>query len=109
MSKSSGPGGWNDPDMLVIGNYGLSLEQSRAQMTLWTMFSAPLIMSNDLRSIRPEFVEILQHQDVLKIARDPLGESGRRVASRDHIDFFVRRVHPVLRSQYSYVIALLNR
>jgi hypothetical protein len=39
-----GPGGWNDPDMLVIGNFGLSYDQSKAQMALWVIFAAPLLM-----------------------------------------------------------------
>ena len=105
----AGPGGWNDPDMLVIGNFGLSYEQSKAQMSLWVIFAAPLIMSNDLRDIRPEFVELLQHSEVLKIARDPLGRSGRRVARNKHIDFFIREVHPILEGQYSLVVAVFNR
>lgn len=55
----SGPGHWNDPDMLVIGNFGLSLDQSKAQMAIWAILAAPLIMSTDLTNIRPEFSKIL--------------------------------------------------
>ena len=105
----AGPGSWNDPDMLVIGNFGLSLEQSRAQMSLWVMFAAPLIMSNDLRTIRPEFVEILQHREILKIARDPRGIPGKRVRRLKHVDFFVRPVSPVLGAKLSQVVAIYNR
>ena len=107
--EMAGPGGWNDPDMLVIGNFGLSLEQSRAQMSLWVMFAAPLIMSNDLRTIRPEFSEILQHPEILKIARDPLGISGKRVTRWKHVDFFIRPVHPVLGAKLSQVVTIYNR
>ena len=105
----AGPGGWNDPDMLVVGNFGLSLEQSRAQMSLWVMFAAPLIMSNDLRTIRPEFVEILQNREILKIARDPLGIPGKRVTRWKHVDFFVRPVSPVLGAKLSQVVLIYNR
>ena len=49
------------------------------QMALWAVLAAPLIMSNDLRTIRPEFVEILQNLDVIKVNQDPLGHQGRRV------------------------------
>ena len=104
-----GPGGWNDPDMLVIGNFGLSYEQSKAQMSLWVIFAAPLIMSNDLRTIRPEFVEILQNRNVIKIGQDPLGKPGKRVARKGHIDFFTRQVHPILKGRPSYVAVLFNR
>lgn len=59
IAPNAGPGHWNDPDMLLIGNFGISLEQSRAQMALWAILAAPLLMSNDLDNIRPEFQEIL--------------------------------------------------
>ena len=44
---------------LIIGNFGLSVDQSKAQMGMWAILAAPLFMSNDLRTIRPEFEEIL--------------------------------------------------
>lgn len=59
IQPNAGPGHWNDPDMLLIGNFGLSLEQSKAQMAIWAILAAPLLMSNDLNHIRPEFREIL--------------------------------------------------
>ena len=104
-----GPGGWNDPDMLVIGNFGLSYDQSKAQMALWVIFAAPLLMSNDLRTIRPEFKDILQHPAVLKVAQDPLGRPGRRVARKEHIDFFTRPIHPLYRGKHSYAVVIFNR
>ncbi len=58
---------------LIIGNYGLSLDQARAQMGMWCMLAAPLIMSADLRTIRPEFKEILLNREAIKIDQDPLG------------------------------------
>ncbi len=58
---------------LIIGNYGLSLDQARAQMGMWCMLAAPLIMSADLRAIRPEFKEILLNREAIKIDQDPLG------------------------------------
>lgn len=59
IQRFAGPGHWNDPDMLLIGNFGLSLEQSKVQMSLWAILAAPLLMSNDLDTIRPEFRDIL--------------------------------------------------
>eukprot|EP00092_Neocalanus_flemingeri_P054073 GFUD01063669.1.p1 GENE.GFUD01063669.1~~GFUD01063669.1.p1 ORF type:complete len:463 (-),score=122.22 GFUD01063669.1:352-1665(-) len=107
--EHAGPGGWNDPDMLVIGNFGLSYDQSKAQMALWVIFASPLIMSNDLRTIRPEFKEILQHPAVLKVAQDPLGRPGRRVARKEHIDFFTRPIHPIYKGKYSHAVVIFNR
>lgn len=82
----AGPGAWNDPDMLLIGNFGLSYDQSKAQMALWSILAAPLIMSNDLKNIRPEFRDILINRHVIAINQDKLGIQGRRVSSKDNID-----------------------
>lgn len=62
IQPQAGPGHWNDPDMLIIGNYGLSVDQSKSQMAIWAILAAPLIMSNDLNAVRPEFKEILQNR-----------------------------------------------
>lgn len=59
IQPHAGPGHWNDPDMLIIGNFGLTIEQSKTQMAIWAILAAPLIMSNDLKNVRPEFEEIL--------------------------------------------------
>jgi len=77
LIKYAGPGHFNDPDMLIIGNFGLSYEQSRTQMALWAILAAPLIMSNDLRSIKPEMKAILLNKNVIAINQDPLGMQGR--------------------------------
>lgn len=59
IQRFAGPGHWNDPDMLLIGNFGLSLEQSKVQMAIWAILAAPLLMSNDLDTVKPEFRDIL--------------------------------------------------
>lgn len=64
IAAAAGPGHWNDPDMLLLGNFGLSLEQSRAQMAMWAILSAPLIMSNDLDHIDEQFKDILLNRFV---------------------------------------------
>jgi hypothetical protein len=76
--KFHGPGQWFDPDMLVIGN-GLTLEESRTQMAVWSIWSAPLIMSNDLRVLEQSLVEVLQNKDVIAVDQDPLGVMGKMV------------------------------
>lgn len=68
------------PPQLIIGNYGLSYEQSKAQMAMWAIFAAPLIMSNDLRSIDAKYEAILQNEDVIAVNQDPLGIQGRRIS-----------------------------
>lgn len=64
---------------LLIGNFGLSFEESRAQMALWAVLAAPLFMSTDLRTISPQNIDILQNPLVIKINQDPLGIQGRRI------------------------------
>jgi alpha-N-acetylgalactosaminidase len=61
-------------------------------MALWAVLAAPLIMSNDLRSIRPEFVEILQNPNVIKVNQDPLGHQGRRV---EHDEAGINFINPL--------------
>lgn len=89
---NAGPGHWNDPDMLIIGNFGLSYEQSKTQMALWAILAAPLLMSVDLRTIRPEYKAILQNKKIIAVDQDPLGIQGRRIykvsdVNHDYIGF----------------------
>lgn len=91
LQPAAGPGHWNDPDMLLIGNFGLSFEQARAQMALWTILAAPLFMSTDLRTITPQNMDILQNPLMIKINQDPLGIQGRRIfKSKSLIEVFKR-------------------
>jgi len=64
---------------LLIGNYGLSFDQSQLQMALWAILAAPLFMSNDLRNIRDEHKAILQNTRIIAVDQDPLGIQGRIV------------------------------
>lgn len=79
LQPAAKPGGWNDPDMLIIGNFGLSEDQARSQMALWSIMAAPLIMSNDLRNLDNAARAILQNRAALTINQDPLGIQGRRI------------------------------
>jgi len=64
---------------LIIGNFGLSYEQSKVQMAIWAILAAPLLMSTDLRTIRPEYKAILQNKKIIAIDQDKLGIQGRRI------------------------------
>ncbi|KAK2815404.1 hypothetical protein Q5P01_025871 [Channa striata] len=79
LQPAAGPGRWNDPDMLIIGNFGLSVDQARSQMALWAIMAAPLIMSNDLRNLDNSARAILQNKMAIAINQDPLGIQGRRL------------------------------
>ncbi|KAI6198576.1 Alpha-galactosidase [Aphelenchoides besseyi] len=103
-----GPGQWHDPDMLVIGNSGITEGMSRIQMSVWSIWSAPLIMSNDLRTITPEFRAILQNRDVIAVDQDPLGVMGRMVKSTSQLIYFVKRMTPADDHGHSFAIAIVN-
>ncbi|KAI1300205.1 Alpha-N-acetylgalactosaminidase [Halotydeus destructor] len=73
------PGAFFDPDMVVIGNYGLSPSQARAHFALWAIMGAPLYMSNDLRRISDQDKAILQNKALIAVNQDPLAALGKRV------------------------------
>ena len=75
------PGAWNDPDMLEIGNGGMSADEYRAHMSLWAMQAAPLIAGNDLRTMSAETKEILTNAEVIAVDQDSLGAQGILVSS----------------------------
>eukprot|EP00923_Selenidium_pygospionis_P042946 GHVN01074059.1.p1 GENE.GHVN01074059.1~~GHVN01074059.1.p1 ORF type:complete len:327 (+),score=64.07 GHVN01074059.1:5065-6045(+) len=72
----SSNGGFNDPDMLEIGNSKLSFDESKSQMTIWAIWSAPLIMGHDLRIDDPTLTGILTHPEVIAINQDPILQWG---------------------------------
>jgi alpha-galactosidase len=74
----AGPGGWNDPDMLEVGNGGMTLEEYRTHMTLWAILSAPLILGNDVRDMTPQTQDLLKNAEVVAIDQDALGKQGHR-------------------------------
>ncbi|XP_063698394.1 alpha-N-acetylgalactosaminidase-like [Culicoides brevitarsis] len=109
IAPNGGPGHWNDPDMLIIGNFGLSYEQSKTQMALWAILAAPLLMSVDLRTIRPEYKAILQNKAIIDVDQDPLGIQGRRIYKHKGIEIWSRPITPIYQTYYSYAIAFVNR
>jgi alpha-galactosidase len=104
LDKYAGPGGWNDPDMLQVGNPGLTVPESRAHFSMWTMLASPLMAGNDVRAMTPEIREILTNPEVIAVDQDPLGRVGRKV--RDDGD------HEIWRKELKdgdWAVALLNR
>src|SRR5947209_6704340 len=75
------PGAWNDPDMLEIGNGGMTADEYRAHMSLWAMQAAPLIAGNDLRTMSDETKLILTNPEVIAVDQDSLGAQGTLVES----------------------------
>lgn len=109
IAEHAGPGHWNDPDMLIIGNYGLSYDQSKVQMAIWAVLAAPLLMSTELRDVKPEFKAILQNKAILAVNQDAFGIQGRRVNNTEGIEVWTRPISPVVDGEYSYAVAFVSR
>lgn len=94
---------------MIIGNFGLSYEQSKTQFALWAIMAAPLLMSVDLRTIRPEFKAILKNRKIIAVDQDPLGIQGRRIYKHKGIEIWSRPITPIYQTYYSYAVAFVNR
>jgi len=80
----AGPGHWNDPDMLEVGNGGMTLDEYRAHFSLWATMAAPLMAGNDLRHMSPDIRDILTNKEVIAVDQDSLGVQGRVVLDRGY-------------------------
>ena len=79
----AGPGHWNDPDMLEIGNGHLTDDENRTHMSLWALAAAPLLAGNDIRSMTPAVKDILMNREVIAVDQDALGKQASPVKSGD--------------------------
>jgi alpha-galactosidase len=100
----AGPGHWNDPDMLEVGNGGMTNVEYRAHFSLWAMLAAPLIAGNDLRSMSQEIHDILTNKEVIAIDQDPLGQVARRVSKNGDAEIWSRPLQDGSRA-----VVLFNR
>ncbi|MCX4536845.1 NPCBM/NEW2 domain-containing protein [Streptomyces sp. NBC_00841] len=81
LAAAAGPGHWNDPDMLEVGNGGMTDTEYRTHFSMWSVMAAPLLIGSDLRKATPETFEILSNQEVIAVDQDPLGKQGAVVSS----------------------------
>jgi alpha-galactosidase len=81
LSRYARPGHWNDPDMLEIGNGGMTLDEYKTHMSLWAILAAALLAGNDLSKVSPEHLAILESRDAIAIDQDPLGKQGDRISA----------------------------
>jgi alpha-galactosidase len=91
LGRFTKPGNWNDPDFIIGGDPGLTAEESRTQLTLWSMMSAPLILSSDLTQVTqsPAMVAMLGNAEVIAIDQDEMGKAASVVAG-DSLDVLVK-------------------
>jgi alpha-galactosidase len=100
----AGPGHWNDPDMLEVGNGTLSYEENKAHFSLWCMLAAPLILGNDIRHMLPEIGTIITNEEVLSVNQDPLGRPGRKIKDEGDLEVWEKQL-----SDGSRAVVLFNR
>jgi alpha-galactosidase len=100
----AGPGHWNDPDMLEVGNGSLTLEESKTHFSLWAMMAAPLMAGNDLTKMSPEVRAILMNKEIIGLDQDPVGQQGHRVAKDGDLEVWSRQIAGGNRA-----VLLLNR
>jgi len=99
----AGPGHWNDPDMLEVGN-GMTVSEDRAHFTMWAMLAAPLISGNDLRHMSPETAAILTNRGAIAVDQDSLGVEGLHYRTTDSVEVWFKPL-----SHDGWAMVLLNR
>jgi len=98
------PGHWNDPDMLEIGNGGMTADEYRTHLSLWSMLAAPLLAGNDLRSMTPDVRDILLNREVIAIDQDRAGKQGTHAWQQGEQEIWTRELADGARA-----VALFNR
>lgn len=104
LSTFAGPGHWNDPDMLEVGNGGMNGDEYRTHMSLWCLLAAPLLAGNDLEKMTPETREILQNKEVLAIDQDPAGRQAERIYAQGPLEVWGKTM-----ADGSHAVGLFNR
>ena len=105
LRKYAGPGHWNDPDMLEVGN-GMSVNEDRAHFSLWAMLNAPLILGNDLRNMTEETKAIILNKEVIAVNQDPLGVQALKFRTEQNgaLEFWFKPL-----AEGEWAVCILNR
>jgi alpha-galactosidase len=107
LAKFAGPGHWIDPDMLEVGNGGLSNTEYRAHFSMWCIMAAPLIAGNDLRNMTPETIKILTDKEVIAVDQDPAGIQGTKVEHEGVLEVWLKPLGSAKGN--AKAVALFNR
>jgi alpha-galactosidase len=102
--KYAGPGHWNDPDMLEVGNGGMNEDEYRTHFSLWSILAAPLIAGNDLSQMTPFTQDMLTNKDVIAVDQDPLGKQGYPVVQEGPFEVWMKPMQ-----DGTVVVGLFNR
>ena len=104
LERFAGPGHWNDPDMLEVGNGGMTRDEYQVHFSLWAMLSAPLIAGNDLGKMTDETKAILMNRDVIAVDQDSLGNQAKRVWTEGPLEIWIKHL-----AHGKVVLAFFNR
>ena len=104
LASYSGPGHWNDPDMLEVGNGSMTTEEYRAHFSMWALFSAPLLVGTDVTNMSADTKSILLNRKVIAIDQDPLGRQGTRVRKDGDLEVWSKQL-----ANGGRAVVLLNR
>jgi alpha-galactosidase len=99
----AGPGHWNDPDMMEVGN-GMSEGEDRAHFSMWAMLAAPLLAGNDLRTMSDETRRILTNDEVIAVDQDPLGIQGFKYSGDGDLEVWFKPL-----ADEDWAMCILNR
>ncbi len=105
ISSYAGPGHFNDPDMLEVGNAGMTDAEQRAQFSLWAIMAAPLILGNDLTKMSAATLETLTNAEVIAVDQDPLGKQGTPISQSTTLEVWAKP----LSGPKTFAVALFNR
>jgi alpha-galactosidase len=103
LTRYAGPGHWNDPDMLEVGNGKLTPDENRTHMGMWAMLAAPLLAGNNLSQLSPDINAILTNREIISIDQDPLGKEADRIYAEGPIEIWSRPL-----ADGSKVLAIFN-
>jgi alpha-galactosidase len=103
IRKYAGPGHWNDPDMLEVGN-GLTVAENRSHFSIWCMLAAPLIAGNDLRKMDESTKNILTNKEVIALDQDPLGIEALKYSDKDSLEIWCKPLE-----NENWALCFLNR
>jgi alpha-galactosidase len=90
LSKYAGPGRWNDPDMLEVGNGKLTHDENLSHMSMWALLAAPLLAGNNLTSMTEDVRSILTNREIIAIDQDKLGRQGERIFAGEELEIWSR-------------------
>ena len=104
LEQFAGPGHWNDPDMLEVGNGGMTTDEYRTHMSLWCILAAPLITGNNLATMDDETRAILTNPEIIAVDQDPLGIQGHRIRQEGPLEVWMKPL-----KDGSIAVGLFNR